>query len=571
MKMQTRPFRIARIFIYSVGVLLVTGIAGYFIGQSIVRKKIAAAIAGLPATLRITYSSIDPGLLTGSLGITDLKVIFTPGPDSLHRHEVSLDRLSVRGIDYFSLLSSHSLHIRSLRLEGCQAALDDWLLNKDIPMPRIQEEPPFRNVTLDRLELVDITATARRENKEERKKGADAERKKHDGERSEVVDKGRPEGPDEGRPEGRETLFFEGSLTIDSIHLNDIHQPIDTGNVHFGAIRLRAKDIRYVIPGAYERVRLKNIELSSKEGSLHIDTIRIAPTVAQEEAGKLKGVQVDCVEGISEGIAIEGLNVRALLRHRLTASTITIHRNNLHVFRDRRLPREEGEKPMPMEYLKALPVTIRVRSVKFGTTNFAYEEFPKKWDKTGTLRIVRLTGTLSPLINHPVEGDPAYLTMKTEGSLMGSGTVTATTMLPLHKGDPYKVEGAFHELDVTALNNSAENLGRIHLESGILNFLAFQFDMTDERSTGKIVGEYHHLVVDKLMENTNDIKVNKLKSFALKKFIIPPDKDRTLPESKRTGKVDYKRDRSRYFSYYLLHSLLVGIKKSFALGFLLPG
>jgi hypothetical protein len=65
--------------------------------------------------------------------------------------------------------------------------------------------------------------------------------------------------------------------------------------------------------------------------------------------------------------------------------------------------------------------------------------------------------------------------------------------------------------------------------------------------------------------------VDKLKSFALKKFIIPRDKDKSLPEKKRTGKVDYKRDPQRYFSYYLLHSLLVGVKGSFSLGFLLPG
>jgi hypothetical protein len=62
-----------------------------------------------------------------------------------------------------------------------------------------------------------------------------------------------------------------------------------------------------------------------------------------------------------------------------------------------------------------------------------------------------------------------------------------------------------------------------------------------------------------------------VKSFALKKFIIPRDKDKSLPEKKRTGKVDYKRDPQRYFSYYLLHSLLVGVKSSFSLGFLLPG
>jgi hypothetical protein len=95
--------------------------------------------------------------------------------------------------------------------------------------------------------------------------------------------------------------------------------------------------------------------------------------------------------------------------------------------------------------------------------------------------------------------------------------------------------------------------------------------MTAEKSTGRIVGEYHNLVVDKLKGNPDDKKIDKLKSFALKKFIIPLNKDHTLPESKRTGRVDYKHDPTRNFSFYLLHSLLVGVKSSFRLGFLLPG
>jgi hypothetical protein len=105
----------------------------------------------------------------------------------------------------------------------------------------------------------------------------------------------------------------------------------------------------------------------------------------------------------------------------------------------------------------------------------------------------------------------------------------------------------------------------------MLNSLTFQFEMTNEKATGKIVGEYHNLIVDKLKENSNDVKVDKTKSFALKKFIIPKDKDKSLPEKDRTGKVENKRVPERYFSYYLLHSLLVGVKSSFKLGFLLPG
>jgi len=56
----------------------------------------------------------------------------------------------------------------------------------------------------------------------------------------------------------------------------------------------------------------------------------------------------------------------------------------------------------------------------------------------------------------------------------------------------------------------------------------------------------------------------------LRHAIIPLNKDASLPESKRTGKVDYVRDPTRMVSYYFLQSLLMGVKKSFTLGFLLP-
>jgi hypothetical protein len=574
------------------GILLVIVLAGYFIGQSMIRKKVVEALRGLPPAFAVSCSSINPGLFTGSLVISDLKVRFTPGPDSLHWHEASCDRLAIHGIGYFGLVFSHRLQIRVVRMEGCRTDLDDYLLEKKIPFPKMQGqgEPPFTEATIDKFELADLVARTRRHrdgeahkkaaevNKndaEVNKKDADVNKKDADAQKSKELVKDEPMDDDgeikEEHHERGETVYFEGSLTVHSIHLNDINQPIDTANMHFGDVRLDAGDLRYKIGGAYQKLRLSNIAFNSQDSSLRIDTTRIYPTLDPTKVGKLKGIQTDVVEGISEGIEVNGLDFMALLRHRLTASAITIKRNNLHIFRDRRLPRDEGVKQMPVDFLKGLPVTLRVRSVKFGPTNFSYEEFPSKGDKPGILRIVGLTGTLKPLINHPVEGDPAYITMVSTGSLMGSGTVTATTKMPLHKGDPYQVEGAFHELDVTTLNGPAENLGLIHLQSGMLNLLAFQFEMTDEKSTGKIVGEYHNLVVQKMKEKNDVKKIDKIKSFALKEFIIPLNKDKSMPESKRTGKVDYKHDPSRMFSYYLLHSLLVGVKKSFALGFLLPG
>ncbi|HEV2479072.1 MAG TPA: hypothetical protein VGS79_05395 [Puia sp.] len=457
-------------WVIAAGSLVVVLIAGYFVAEGVVRKKVASAFAALPDSLQVKYASLHVDLLSGSVTM-----------DSLHGRGIGIAHAAAHGIGFWHYLRSHELEVRSLVLRGCTI-----------------------------------------------------------------------------RQQG---LSLEGNVTIDSLG-GSVDSP------QAGSFQANVDRLRYVIPDADEIVVARHLELDSRNRHFELDTLRIFPTMDAVAIGRKRGHQVDVVEATVEGLTAEGLDVMGLLRHRLTAEKIAIRQDHIHIFRDRRLPLVRGEKDMPVQSLKALPVTLRIGSVDIGPTFFSYEEYPAKGDQTGMLKIYRLKGRIAPLINHPLAGDPAYITMHTQASLMNSGSVDATTKMPLHAGDPYLVDGAFHDLDVTTLNDPAENLGKLHLESGLLNFLSFHFVMTTEKSTGKIVGEYHDLVVDKLKDNG---KVAKLKSFALKKLIIPHDKDKSLPLKKRTGKVDYKRDPDRYFSYYLLHSLLVGVKSSFSLGFLLPG
>ena len=132
--------------------------------------------------------------------------------------------------------------------------------------------------------------------------------------------------------------------------------------------------------------------------------------------------------------------------------------------------------------------------------------------------------------------------MNVEGSIMGSGTTHAMIMMPLQKNKPYYIKGAIERLELTKLNSSSENLGKIRIKSGFLDFLSFDFTMTEQRSTGKIIGAYHHLIIQQLKKHTEEKNVADFASFALRHAIIPLNKDASLPERKRTGKVDYQRD-----------------------------
>jgi hypothetical protein len=461
--------------IWGVCILAVLLIAGYFIAGSVIHRKVDAAIAGLPPSVRVSYTSFRSSLLDGTMDFHGVHIRCT---QDQRVYEASLDHIALDGVRYLEFARTQRLRLRRLRLEGIQAH----------------------------------------------------EEKMH--------------------------LSLEGSVELDSVYGSE------KGEKGFGELHVQISRLTARIPDADETIHLSNLDLDSKKRSFRVDTLRVLPVLDKLKMGDKKGHQTDVWEVRSEGIEAEGLDVAALREERIIADRISIRQNRIYVFRDRRLPLERGVKPLPGASLRALPVSLRIKLVRFGPTLFTYEEFPKEGAGTGVLTIHRFSGSVEPLINQPTKGDPAYLTLVTNGSLMNSGTVEATTKIPLREGDPYRVDGTFHELDVTKLNNPAENLGHLHLESGMLNRLDFHFELSEERATGEVTGRYHQLVVQKLRKNG---KVDKVKSFALKHLIIPQNK-----ESAR-GKVNYKRDPERYFSYYLLHSLLVGVKSSFSLGFLLPG
>ena len=515
--------------------LLISGIflillIGYFILNSVVSRKISQSLRQLPPYLQVSYSSLHSSLIGSSLIINDLIIKYLPEDNQNHQHYFSFKRISLSGINFYKIISSKKLMIQKLSLENGKINLDHFLLDKKNPQP--DTHAPFESILINEIELKDMSAST------------------HSGQ--------------------QEDFLLEGDLTIQKVKIDSLNKPIDENNFHYDAIRCFASSIRYIIPEAYESVHLKGLELDSKKSSLHIDTCRMVPAMNKFKIGEKKGYQVDVIESVSSGIDIEKLDITQLLHQKLEADKISIRQNHIYAFRDRRLPFHTDIKPLPVDYFKTIPIAIRAKTITIGTTNFIYEEFPKDGDSTGELRILRMKVSISPFISHPTANDPAYMNMKVEGSLMGSGMVRATIQMPLRKGNNYLVEGAFQDLDLTTLNASAENLGKIHIESGLLNFLSFQFNIDEEKSTGKIVGEYHNLIIDKLKKSTEK-KVDKFKSFFLKHLIIPKNKDKSMAESKRTGKVSYKRDPTRYFSYYLLHSLLVGVKSSFSLGVLLPG
>ena len=350
----------------------------------------------------------------------------------------------------------------------------------------------------------------------------------------------------------------------------DIDPSFDIIKTKFGSVHGNVRVFHYS-GNNYHDVELKSINISSSKELIQITGINIKPRIGKYEFGKKLGHQADWMQAYISKVDVIRPDFDNLLRQKLFADKIKISESNIYIFRDRRLPRPQKNIPLPVDIIKEFSLEVRVKTFELAPSVVEYEEYPKSgYGKTGILRIEKINLTLSPLITDPTPSDPAYMTMDVEGSIMGSGTTHGVIRMPLQKNKPYYVKGAIERLELTKLNSSSENLGKIRIKSGFLDFLSFDFTMTEQRSTGKIIGAYHHLIIQQLKKHATEKNVADLASFALRHAIIPLNKDASLPESKRTGKVDYQRDPTRMVSYYLLQSLLMGVKKSFTLGFLLP-
>lgn len=359
-------------------------------------------------------------------------------------------------------------------------------------------------------------------------------------------------------------LALRDDMEMDKL---DIRTKDTFPDIRFKTLTCALTDIHASIPGSRQNLQIKQLDVD-REGTLQATSLKITPQYDKMEMGRKAGHQVDVVNATISGVTISKLDVSQCLQQKLVAEQIWIRESNFYIFRDRRLPRLSRYKPLPVAFLKSLPGHIRVQHFKVSPSTLLYEEFPKDKLQTGLLRFEKMQLSLSPLINHPGPSDPDHMNLNMEGAIMGSGTIKTAISLPFTPGKDYYVSGAIDSLDVTTLNPSAENLGNFHVESGLLNHLAFQFSFNDEKASGKVVGEYHNLVLDKLKGQQK--KIAKFPSFMLKHVIIPKNKDKSLPVDRRTGTIDYKFDHTRALSFYLLKSLLSGIEASFTFGFLLP-
>ena len=382
------------IFVFGIALIL---LAGNIILNRVIQNVVRKHLAQLSPVAKVNFSSINANILASSLSIKNLSIQFRPdSTDTVHQHLFNFPSVEFIGFHFLSTLFNQNLTINTVKLEQGDITLDRYLLDKkDSLNYDFAQLMQFTDLAIGHVNIAETKVWL--------------------------------------HGEGESKPLLKGEIDIGDVNYNNRDSSLSKNQFHFGSIKCAIRDLDYFIPEAHRTLQLKQLRIDSREGLLQIDSCKITTQYTRLQLGRKLGHQADYVEATIPLVKISRLDFMQLLEKKLIADEVMINNIRIYVFRDRRLPRQSIEQPMPNGYLKEIPLEVRVNRLKINNASVISEEFPKTGDQSGTLKIGKINISMSPVLSRPLKNDPVYSETNVEGSIMNAGALKASIRAPIKR------------------------------------------------------------------------------------------------------------------------------------------
>jgi len=514
MRLHHRILRATLLTLFSAALLLI--VAGGILSHY-AQKRAALELK----LLNVKVSSIRINLFTWSVTVQDLE--WTYLDDSLSRlpHQLTLKNIRFSGISLYQLLRHKKIQVHKITLDG-----GDFQYNKALQIKReqsVKKEVDLKGISIDLLVLKNINATLFN--------GSTAE--------------------------------YSGNinLSLGNVTLADIKKAEDLSSYKVKFFEALLSKIRINTKESMYRTNVSQLYANSDDQKMIIDSISLTPKYSKYQFSRKVGRQIDRFAASIPKILITGISFNQLKDSLFMASGIEIVSARLYVFRDKRLPFiKEKNTPLPMAMIRAFPFGMAIDSVKIRDAKITYEEFPEQGFHTGQLNFAGLNASLDHISNRDYYSNYKQSTLTVSSRVMGSGLIQVEFSIPYEASQIYNAKGSISNLALHRLNPLLESLAFVSIESGKLNQLTFNFDYNDLKSKGFILVNYENLKISSLTKE-KESTTNEFKSWIIN-TILKKDKNKTVSKEKRTGTIDFDRDRKRAIFNLWVRSLFSGLKSS---------
>ncbi len=333
--------------------------------------------------------------------------------------------------------------------------------------------------------------------------------------------------------------------------------------IKLGEHSVQAVNVSICLPQNLFSFRVDSISFDQALGKISLTGVKMLPHYSKEEFHKHAEYETDRIEADIKSIVATGFHAdKAINERTMVISRIEIRGGEIDVFRDRKPPFNEDQRPaMPSRLINSAPFGIYVKEVRLTETDIIYSELAEGMDEPGTVPFYDLEAVISNLSNIADSlNTDSIMQINAQAFIFGQALLRAGFSYNLKDiNGGYEVSGELAELDFKAINPALYPLTGIKVADGLHIISQFYFSGNDTRSDGELYMSWSDLSLD-LTPDEADV-ISDLTRFAGKSFLYHP----SSPDDKEnspSGEIEFEREVTRFVFHYWWNCYLSGIKNS---------
>jgi hypothetical protein len=252
----------------------------------------------------------------------------------------------------------------------------------------------------------------------------------------------------------------------------------------------------------------------------------------------------------------------------LQADFAEINNVDLSVYLDRRLPSDGGmRKSFPHQLIMKIPLKLNIKKIKVNNLDLTYEEFSTLSNRTSTIYIDNLQGTISNLTNLP-----QVIKRNKTTTVISSGIFmhVAPAQLTLHLDLSNYKSGAFSAdfkstkvFDGTIVNSISEPSGLFMVKRGKLKELVAHITGNNYKASGDVLMLYNNLHITPMKkdpQNPDELKKKSVTSLIANSLVLK-DENPSKNGDVRKENASFTRKSGTFFNL-VWKTIFVGILKT---------
>lgn len=339
-------------------------------------------------------------------------------------------------------------------------------------------------------------------------------------------------------------------------------------NFQADSFMVNFQNISYQLANGLYTIEGSAIHASYTDSLLTIDNARVIPNYTKSDFDEAAGYQTDRLSISSTKIGLYGFHLKSFIEaNYLIADKLTVDEMNLHVYRDKNIPRKEKPIKSIQFQIKSIPFFVAINEMNLVNSRITYEEMAEGKKQAGKIIFSHVNASLSGITNDSMPlSQNSKLYVHVTGKFMETGSVDVSYVFPMNTNETvFACRGKITGLQLPDINQMLEPNANIKIESGKVDLLSFDFNANEQHATGQLIFTYHDLSV-KIQNKTKHGFAFKedMFSFLANTFVIKKDN----PSGKhdvRKGRIVYERNPNRFIFNYTWKALLSGIKPSIGL------